>query len=82
MDDSSYVYKWLPWSNPLRHRYGYHGVTPYPYIIAIYSKVLPNTTYSVLLTLIYGKLCCQKLKGHVLLAQTVLPNDVRVQRSL
>ena len=26
--------------------------------------------------------CCQRYKGHVLLAQTVLPNDVRVQNSL
>ena len=38
IDDSS---KWLPWSNPPRHRNGYHGVTPHPYVIAIYSKVLP-----------------------------------------
>ena len=26
--------------------------------------------------------CCQRYKGHVLIAQTVLPNDVRVQWSL
>ena len=26
--------------------------------------------------------CCLRFKGHVLLAQTLLPNDVRVQRSL
>ena len=35
IDDLS---RWLLWSNPLlRHRYGYHGVTPHPYVIAIYS---------------------------------------------
>ena len=34
VDDSSYVYKWLPWSNP-------------PYVIAIYSKVLPYTAHGV-----------------------------------
>ena len=66
VDDSSYVSKWLPWSNPLppiRHRYGYHGVTP-PYVIAIYSKVLPYTTHTVVIHLIYGILCCQRYKGH------------------
>ena len=47
IDDSSYVYKWLPWSNLfLRHRYGCHGVTPY--VIAIYSKVFPYTTHALL----------------------------------
>ena len=39
IDDSS---KWLPWSNPppLRHRYGYHGLTPHPYVIAIYRTCI------------------------------------------
>ena len=31
---------------PLRHRYGFNGVTPL-YVIAIYSKVLPLTTHTV-----------------------------------
>ena len=33
------------------------------------------------LTIIYRKLCCQRYKGYVRLAQTVLPNNVTVQRS-
>ena len=35
VDDSFYVYTWLPWSNP------------HPYVIAIYSKVLPYTTHAL-----------------------------------
>ena len=35
IDDSSSVYKWLPWSNPPS------------YVIAIYSKVFPFTTHPV-----------------------------------
>ena len=35
-DNSSDVYKWLPWSNfILRHRYGYNGETFHFYVIAI-----------------------------------------------
>ena len=35
------ISKWLPWSNPpLRHRYGRHEVTPYPYVIAIYRTCI------------------------------------------
>ena len=31
----------MPWSNPpLRNRYGYHGVTPHPYVIAIYKTCI------------------------------------------
>ena len=33
---------------PLRHRYGCYGETPYPYVIAFYSKVLPYTTHALM----------------------------------
>ena len=33
--------------HPLRHRYGWHGVSPSPYVIAIYSKVMPYITHTV-----------------------------------
>ena len=32
---------------PLRHRYGCHGVTSHPYVIAIYSNVLPYSIHTV-----------------------------------
>ena len=40
---TSDVIIWLPWNNtPLRHRYGYHGITPHPNVIAIYSISRPD----------------------------------------
>ena len=99
IDDSSYVYKWLPWSNPpplchrylyyeysqarqqmthlsgchgvtsLRHRYGYHGVTPTPMSSLFIVRCCHIPPTQQCLILIYGKLCCQSYKGHVLLAQ-------------
>ena len=69
IDNSFYISKWLPWSSPT--------------MSSLFIKKcchIPLAQQSH--TLIYGKLWFQRYKGHVLLAQTVLPNDVRVQRSL
>ena len=48
------------------------------YVIAIYNVLTTNTDSVVIL--IYNKLCCHWYKYNVVLAQTVLLNDIRVQR--
>ena len=81
VDDSSYVYKWLPLSNPLCHRYGCHGV-PHPYVIAIYIKVLPYTTHKVVTHPYLREIVLPKVQRSRSLSPDIVANDVRVQRSL